>query len=168
MIHWKIRPPSIEMFAEAWILQREARGPRGAKSLLRQISKSEGGVFYDSSRLEAVYWHFFQRWRYRKLHPERLRSIDSVKSNTLPLWKKECMEFISLSKSSPLICVKKAFVSEICTSVTCREHFVSGWTGEMAGSRECCEENSQNHHFWSQKLYCDSCFCLYWSILVAC
>ena len=37
----------------------EARGPR-AKSLFRQISRSEGGVFSNSSRL-SVYWHSFFR-----------------------------------------------------------------------------------------------------------
>ena len=54
IIHWRIQPPNIEIIAKVGILQPEARGPRGAKSLLRQISRSEGGVFYDSSQLEAV------------------------------------------------------------------------------------------------------------------
>ena len=64
----------------------EARGPR-AKSLLKQISRSEGGVFSNSSRL-SVYWPFvFQRRRYRKLHPKWLSSIGRVELNTLPLWK---------------------------------------------------------------------------------
>ena len=62
-MYWKIRPPRIERFAEAGILHPEAReiargqsrGPRGAKSLLRQISRSEEGVFSNSSQLEAVY-----------------------------------------------------------------------------------------------------------------
>ena len=44
-MYWKIRPPRIKRFAEAGILHPEARGQRGAKSLLRQISRSEEGVF---------------------------------------------------------------------------------------------------------------------------
>ena len=75
----KYAPLRIDRFAEARILHPEARGLRCAKSLLRQISRSEGHIFpihLDSSQCIDIL--FFHRGRFRKLYPK-----------WLPLWKKD-------------------------------------------------------------------------------
>ena len=55
-MNWKIRLPRTSRLPSGFALGKSL-GPRGAKSLLRQISRSSEGVFSNTSLLSAVYYY---------------------------------------------------------------------------------------------------------------
>ena len=48
-----------QKYASLEIALRQSLGPLGSKSLLRQISRSSGGVFSNTSLLSSVYYYIF-------------------------------------------------------------------------------------------------------------